>query len=141
MSANWRQKIDPQALPTASFDWGLIKWFVTPDAMPGANLTFGEVVLLPGLGHDRHNHPDAEEILYILSGEGLQMVDDGEPFPVKAGEVIYIPTAIYHSTLNTGWQPLRLLALYNPGGSEKLLTELPDYRAYPAGEVPRLTRG
>ena len=68
------------------------------------------------------------------------MVDDGEPFPVKAGDVIYIPAAIYHSTLNTGWQPLRLLALYNPGGSEKLLTELPDYRAYPAGEAPRLKR-
>ena len=67
MSANWRQKIDPQDLPTASFDWGLIKWFVTPDAMPGANLTFGEVVLLPGLGHDRHNHPDAEEILSGLA--------------------------------------------------------------------------
>src|SRR3954454_15957002 len=91
MSANWRQKIDPQALPTASFDWGLIKWFVTPDVMSGANLTFGEVVLLPGLGHDRHNHLDAEEILYILSGEGMQMVDDGEPFPVKAGDVVYIP--------------------------------------------------
>jgi oxalate decarboxylase/phosphoglucose isomerase-like protein (cupin superfamily) len=140
MSANWRQKIDPRALPTVSFDWGLIKWFVTPDAMPGAKLTFGEVVLLPGLGHDRHNHPDAEEILYILSGEGAQMVDDGEPFPVKAGDVIYIPTAIYHSTFNTGWQPLRLLALYNPGGSEKTLAELPDYHAYPAGEAPRLTR-
>ncbi len=57
------------------------------------------------------------------SGEGKQMVDDGEPFPVRAGDVIFIPTAIYHSTINTGWDPLRLLAIYNPGGPEEGLRE------------------
>ena len=36
------------------------------------------VVLLPGQGHERHNHPDADEILYVLAGTGEQMVDDGE---------------------------------------------------------------
>ena len=39
-----------------------------------------------------------------------------------------MPTAMFHSTVNTGWQPLRLLALYNPGGAEKALRELPDFR-------------
>ena len=60
----------------------------------GAGLTFGEVVLLPGQGHDRHNHPEAEEILYVLSGEGEQMLDDGEArwFPVTPGDTIYVPT-------------------------------------------------
>ena len=45
-----------------------------------------------------------------------------------AGDTIYVPTAMFHSTVNTGWQPLRLLALYNPGGAEKALRELPDFR-------------
>ena len=73
--------------PVQSFDWGVIKWFVTPDDTEGANLTFGEVVLLPGKGHDRHNHPESEEILYVLAGEGEQMLDDGgeNSFPIKAG--------------------------------------------------------
>ena len=69
--------VDQSAKPVQSFDWGVIKWYVTPDDTDGANLTFGEVVLLPGKGHDRHNHPDAEEIrgnetvheLYLGSGE------------------------------------------------------------------------
>ena len=87
--------IDPNSIPTAIFDWGAIKWFVSPSNTDGAVMTVGEVVLLPGKGHDRHNHPDAEEVLYVLAGEGKQMVADGEPFPVKAGDVIFVPTAVF----------------------------------------------
>ena len=127
--------IDVDKVATHSFDWGVIKWLVSPDQNPGANITFGEVVLLPGQGHVRHNHPTSEEILYVLSGVGEQMVDDAPPFVVRAGDTIYIPTAIYHSTVNKGWEPLRLLALYNPGGAERALIDLPDYRSTPAGQV------
>lgn len=132
--------IDRAALSTHTFDWGAIKWLVSPSNTPGAHLTFGEVMLLPGKGHDRHNHPDAEEVLYILSGEGQQIVDDGEPFPVRAGDVMYIPAGVFHSTLNTGWEPIRLIAIYNPGGSELALRELEDFREVPAGQNPALTR-
>lgn len=129
--------IDRMTMPTDQFDWGIIKWLVTPDQEEGAGLTLGEVVVLPGQGHDRHNHPDAEEVLYVLSGIGMQMVDDGEPYRIGAGDVIYIPKAVFHSTKNVGWEPMRVIALYNPGGSEKGLRELPDYRQVAAGEQPK----
>ena len=132
--------VDPNALPTQTFDWGAIKWYVAPGATAGAVMSFGEVVLLPGMGHDRHNHPISEEILYVLSGEGEQMIDDGEPFPVRAGDTIYVPTAVFHSTVNTGWTPMRLLAIYNPGGPERDLETLPDFREVPPGQAPGLTR-
>jgi len=132
--------IDKGTIPTHSFDWGLIKWFVTPDSTEGASVTFGEVVLLPGKGHDRHNHPESEEILYVLSGEGIQTLNDGAPFPVKAGDVIHIPTAAFHSTHNYGWEPLRLLAFYNPGGAEKGLTGLPDFQELSPGQIQGYTR-
>ncbi|MGH2345409.1 MAG: cupin domain-containing protein [Chloroflexota bacterium] len=135
------KQINPNSLATQSFEWGAIKWLVAPGVTSGAVMSFGEVVLLPGLGHDRHNHPESEEILYVLSGEGLQMIDDGEPFAISAGDAIYVPTAIYHSTLNTGWAPLRLLAVYNPGGPEKVLEALPDYRKLGSGVPPRWRRG
>ena len=79
------------------------------------------VVLLPGQGHERHNHPDADEILYVLAGTGEQMVDDGAPFPVGAGQAVWIPKAAFHSTVNTGWEPLALLAIYAPAGAEQAL--------------------
>ncbi|GHO96234.1 cupin [Reticulibacter mediterranei] len=135
------RQIDPNSVSTQTFEWGAIKWFVRPEHISGAGVTFGEVVLLPGKGHDRHNHPQSEEILYVLSGEGLQMLNDGEPFPIKPGDTIYVPTAMFHSTLNTGWEPLRLLAMYNPAGAEKVLEALPDFQEIPAGKVPPIVRG
>jgi len=132
--------VDPSKLETQTFDWGVIKWLVSPDLNPGANITFGQVVLLPGEGHTRHNHPASEEILYVLSGTGEQMVDDKPGFTVRAGDTIYIPTAIYHSTVNTGWEPLVLLAIYNPGGAERDLRNLPDFRSHKAGDTPKLKR-
>ncbi len=132
--------IDANGLPTQTFTWGAIKWLVTPGANEGANITFGEVMLLPGQGHDRHNHPQSEEILYVLSGDGMQMLDDDERFPVRSGDTIYVPTAVYHSTMNTGWGPLRLLAIYNPGGPEKDLEGLPDFQEIPTGQLPEWER-
>jgi oxalate decarboxylase/phosphoglucose isomerase-like protein (cupin superfamily) len=134
------QAVDPNAIPTQTFDWGAIKWFVTPELPKGAGITFGEVVLQPGRGHDRHNHPESEEILYVLSGEGQQMLDDRDAFHVKPGDTIYVPTGVFHSTRNTGWEPMRLLAIYNPGGPEKALEGLPDFRRVDAGSVPGWTR-
>jgi len=86
------------------------------------------VVLQPGQGHERHNHPDADEILYVLSGTGDQMVDDERTFEVRAGHTVWIPQGAFHSTQNTGWEPLALLAIYAPGGAEEALKTLPDYR-------------
>jgi len=134
------QAVDPNAIPTQTFDWGAIKWFVTPELTQGAGITFGEVVLQPGRGHDRHNHPESEEILYVLSGEGEQMLADREAFQVKPGDTIYVPTGVFHSTRNTGWEPMRLLAIYNPGGPEKVLEGLPDFQQVAAGSVPDWTR-
>jgi oxalate decarboxylase/phosphoglucose isomerase-like protein (cupin superfamily) len=134
------QAVDPNTIPTQTFEWGAIKWFVTPELPEGAGITFGEVVLQPGRGHDRHNHPESEEILYVLSGEGQQMLDDRDAFQVKPGDTIYVPTGVFHSTRNTGWEPMRLLAIYNPGGPEKALEGLPDFQRVAAGSVPGWTR-
>ena len=53
---------------------------------------------------------------------------------------IYVATGVFHSTRNTGWEPMRLLALYNPGGPEKVLEGLPDFQQVYAGSVPDWTR-
>ncbi len=132
--------VDPTAIPTQTFDWGIIKPLVARANTDNPAMSLLHVVLLPGKGHVRHNHPDADEVLYILAGHGEQMVDDAEPFPVAAGQVVFIPTAAWHSTINTGWEPLALLAIYAPSGAEEALRGLPDFREVPAGEVAHLAR-
>ncbi len=127
MPAEHNKVISPNSVATQSFTWGIIKWSVTPTNTPGAKLTFGEVILLPGQGHDRHNHPESEEVLYVLSGQGMQTIADEEAFAIRAGDTIHIPASVFHSTQNVGWAPLRLLAIYNPGGPDKDLEGLPDF--------------
>lgn len=121
-------------LTTDSFDWGTIKWGVTGD-MDDASITVGEVVINPTKGHDRHNHPESDEVLYIIEGEGVQTVGDEPEFPVTSGDTVYIPRGVMHSTFNTGWRQLRILAVYNPAGSEKALRGLPDYREVAPGDA------
>jgi oxalate decarboxylase/phosphoglucose isomerase-like protein (cupin superfamily) len=121
-----------QDVDRLEFDWGKIH-FLSEPAVTGANgFSFGVVELAEGKGHARHNHPGAEEIIYVVSGEGEQMVDDRPPVKVSAGSSIYIPADIYHSTLNTGAETLKLIVVYSPAGPERLLREIPGCKVVPA---------
>jgi oxalate decarboxylase/phosphoglucose isomerase-like protein (cupin superfamily) len=129
--------VDPATLPTMTFDWGVIKPLVSGDS---AAVSLMHVILLPGKGHERHNHPESDEILYILAGEGDQMIDDREPVRARPGDTFFIPMGAFHSTVNTGYEPMVILAVYAPAGAEDVLKTLPDYRELPAGEAPGLAR-
>ena len=121
---------------TILFDWGSAKFFSEPKVTGAQRMSFGMVVLSPGKGHERHNHPGCDEIIHVLSGEGEQMLDDQPPVKVGPGDCIYIPQDIFHSTLNTGWEPMRLMIVYTPAGPEDVLRSLPGVRILPPGEVP-----
>jgi len=109
---------------TQVFDWGRLYWLSEPEVTEAKNFSAGIVVLNQGKGHERHNHPGCEEILYIVSGEGYQVVelDSGQvERRVEAGVLIHIPPGIYHSTVNIGKDLLRIVAIYAPPGPEKEL--------------------
>lgn len=133
--------VDRAMIPTDTFEWGAMKWLVSPSTTAGASFTFGEVLVMPGKGHTRHNHPDAEEIIYVLSGEAEQILDDGEPFTVRAGDTLFIPVGVFHSTINTGWEPLRVIVVYTPGGPELSFRGLEDFAQVPAGQIAGWRRG
>jgi oxalate decarboxylase/phosphoglucose isomerase-like protein (cupin superfamily) len=119
---------------TLAYDWGMIKLLSEPGVTGAERMTFGLVVLDPGKGHERHDHPGVEEIIYVLSGEGQQMVADQPPVHVAPGACIFLPPGTPHSTLNTGWEPLRLAIAYSPTGPEKVLREIPGCRILPPGQ-------
>jgi oxalate decarboxylase/phosphoglucose isomerase-like protein (cupin superfamily) len=139
MAANLRF-VTPDDVETQVFDWGAIKWLSEVRVTGATRVTGGLVILEPGKGHARHNHPGSDEILYFISGEGDQMVEDeaGSPMTrhLRAGDMAYIPDSVFHSTVNTTWEPLRILAIYTPGGPEAVLRALPDCTIVPAGELP-----
>ena len=127
--------IGSEDVETQRFDWGTLKWMATPEVNDSERFSAGVVILEPGKGHDSHTHPDSDEILYIISGEGEQTVGE-DTREVGPGEMIYIPAGVEHGTINTGWETLQLLAVYAPPGPEEVLAELPDCEIIPAGEIP-----
>jgi oxalate decarboxylase/phosphoglucose isomerase-like protein (cupin superfamily) len=117
------------------FDWGKI-YFLSEPAVTGASrFSFGLVELAEGKGHARHNHPGAEEIIYVVSGKGEQMLDDQPAVKVGPGSSIYIPADVYHSTLNTGTETLKLIVVYSPAGPERLLRDIPGCKVVPAARA------
>jgi oxalate decarboxylase/phosphoglucose isomerase-like protein (cupin superfamily) len=60
----------------------------------------GVVDLPSGQGHSRHNHPGSEEIIFVIFGDGEQMVEDEAGTPivqvVGPGCTVYVPDGRYH---------------------------------------------
>ena len=113
------------------FDWGAIHMLCDERVTGGKSMSFGHVVLELGKGHIRHNHPDADEVIYVVSGEADQMLDDKEPVRVKAGDCMWIPKGVYHSTINKGNEPTHLIVVYAPAGAEAPLRTAPDVKITP----------
>jgi oxalate decarboxylase/phosphoglucose isomerase-like protein (cupin superfamily) len=127
--------VHPDQVSAFGFDWGKLSLTVGPE-VNGAKTFSGGVVDLPsGKGHTRHNHPGAEEIIFVISGEGEQMVEDpaGNPIVKKVGPgmTVFIPESRFHSTLNTGSGPMQLFVVYSPTGPELVLRDLPDFTLLP----------
>jgi oxalate decarboxylase/phosphoglucose isomerase-like protein (cupin superfamily) len=119
---------------TLQFDWGRIKMLSDHRSTGAERSSFGLVSLQPGEGHERHNHPDSNEIIFVLSGEGTQMLNDEDPVEIGAGDCIYIPEGVYHATQNTGWEPLRLIIAYTPPGPGEVFRGMEECTVLPADE-------
>ena len=127
--------VGPDDVDSQVFDWGVLNWMSTPEVTGGERFSAGVVKLEPGKGHERHTHPDSDEILYVIRGEGEQEVAD-ETREIETGDMVFVPEGVEHGTVNTGWEPLLLLAVYAPPGPEEVLGDLPDCEIVPAGELP-----
>jgi oxalate decarboxylase/phosphoglucose isomerase-like protein (cupin superfamily) len=127
--------VAPKDVDAFVFDWGRLALTVAPEVNGAVRFSGGIVDLPSGQGHARHNHPGSEEIIFVISGTGEQMVEDEAGVPVThqvgPGSTIYVPESRYHATLNTGGGPMQLFVVYSPAGPEVLLRDLPDFRLEP----------
>jgi mannose-6-phosphate isomerase-like protein (cupin superfamily) len=57
-----------------------------------------------------------DEVLYILSGEGVLHVGDSHE-PVAAGACIHLSPELVHSLENSGSEPMQVLGAFRPAGS------------------------
>ncbi len=78
----------------------------------------GICTVLPGKAvHPAHRHAE-EEYLVIMEGEGIWTLD-GQEFPAKKGDVLYVEPWVFHGLTNTGEDNLAFFVVkYAPKGLE-----------------------
>lgn len=71
------------------------------------------VVLEPGEAPPLHVHPDAEQVFFILEGEGELTVGqvDRQSFPVRPGDFVRTPPGTWHAVRCTGSDPFVYLSI------------------------------
>ena len=69
-----------------------------------------ETTLESGQTIQPHYHPDAEELYYILLGNGLMHIGN-ERREVETGDVVYIPPEKVHFLNNTSSEQVRIITL------------------------------
>lgn len=94
-----------------------IRFLVNRDNANAREMCFWRTVFPPGGAHERHQHPNAAEVFYILRGRGASGVDELE-HEVGPGTVEYIAPGVVHWFRNVDpHEELELVGCYAPGGS------------------------
>ena len=94
---------------------------LTDDQIHGELTYISSLTLDPGCSIGYHQHTGDSEMYYIFEGSG-SYTDNGETYPVSAGDVVFCRDGESHGIVNDGDAPLRGI-----GGF------LPDTQTAPAG--------
>jgi len=80
-------------------DWGKTKNLFGPETVGAKFLKINITEYAPGTEHKLHSHPDQEEVIFVLEGEGITRTEEGDK-PISAGAFIFIPAGTDHATIN-----------------------------------------
>lgn len=131
----------PHEVETMISPWVVLKTMASPDLSGAEHMSAVTLYFQPGQGHDRHNHPASEQLIVVLGGQGEMIIEDEAGTPVRTmigpGSTVTIPKGLYHSTFNTGWEPLRILAVYSPPGPETAMKTSQEFRTLAPGALPK----
>jgi quercetin dioxygenase-like cupin family protein len=89
-----------------------IRFIATDRTMGSRAACFWRTVFPPGAAHHKHLHARADEIFYMIRGRGMHGLGDRE-YPVRAGDVFYIPRGEVHWMRNVDPRhPVELVGVY-----------------------------
>jgi quercetin dioxygenase-like cupin family protein len=95
-------------------EWGRTKTLFGPENAGTKYLKINITEYAPGTAHKLHRHPDQEEVIYILDGEGITRTDTGDQ-PVRAGSFVFVPAGTDHATLNVlKGKPMMAIIIKSP---------------------------
>ena len=106
---NWREHPPEEFPPDSAFRGLDIRYFVTSDTVPNNHKTvFGRAIFPKGAMHGKHMHHGAEEVIYVISGEGVAF-QAGETYRMTAGTAQFVPRGEVHGLKNDKDEPLEIV--------------------------------
>jgi quercetin dioxygenase-like cupin family protein len=109
-------RIGNEIEPT-SRDWGSVAMLCNPPSTGAKQLTVAEAIIRPGQGHSFHQHPNQEEMIYVLVGEVEQWLDR-EKRVLRPGDSVFLPAGMVHASFNVGKLDATILAVFGPSIGE-----------------------
>jgi mannose-6-phosphate isomerase-like protein (cupin superfamily) len=79
------------------------------------NFSIGNVTLDPNGGQVPWHNQEQEEVYFVVEGTG-EMCLGTERQTLTAGQMVYIPSGVFHQLTNIGDTPLRMIYCYGPAG-------------------------
>ena len=95
-----------------------VQWIVTRATVGAEKTVFGITTVLAGGRHDIHHHPHAEEVEYLVEGEGLARVGDVD-VRMGPGDVVIAKAGENHGFHNTS-KTDRAVLIWCYGGAASL---------------------
>lgn len=84
------------------FDWGQLTWFANRELGNSTDVTVGQCRIKPGQANPRHLHPNCAEVLVVLEGRIVHVIEDGGEVEMGPGDCIAVPADLPHQARNIG---------------------------------------
>jgi mannose-6-phosphate isomerase-like protein (cupin superfamily) len=98
---------------------GNVEFLALSEHSPRFNVSV--ITMAPGAhGPEMHSHADEDDSFYILDGELIFVLDDGE-VPAPQGTFVLVPPRVNHTFLNPLDRPTRVLNIHAPAGFDRRL--------------------
>ncbi len=91
-----------------------LRWLFHPESGIAKHCSMNVVTVAPGQTvRPAHEHPNGEEIIYVVSGNG-QVLVEGEVGTLHEGSAVLFSRGSVHMVRNSGPQPLKLACFFAP---------------------------
>lgn len=94
------------------------------------NFSMGFVTLEPRGGQVPWHNQEQEEVYFVVEGTGEMCLGE-ERQSLGTGQMVYIPSGVFHQLTNTGETPMKMIYCYGPAG------DVAHWRQELEGTLPR----
>ena len=116
-----------ESLPLPGRD---LRWVITKENVNAQHCTMCMIEVAPGQTvRPAHSHPNGEEVIYIITGNGRVMID-GVIEPVNEGCAVLFPQGSIHMLQNSGDTQMKVACFFAPP------SDLGTYKFFPDIQFP-----